>query len=85
MNSRQGCDEGAKIQGSKVSRWDYGQYNELRIVHPVDSNLPFVGKYFNIGPVPMSGSPTSVKQTSKRVGPSMRFVADLSGITPPAA
>ena len=26
----------------------------------------------------MSGSPTTVKQTTKRLGPSMRFVADLS-------
>ena len=26
----------------------------------------------------MSGSTTSVKQTSRRLGPSMRFVADLS-------
>jgi len=73
-------DEGAKIQGSKVSRWDYGQYIELRIVHPVDSQLPLVGKYFNIGPVPMSGSSTTVKQTTRRLGPSMRMVVDLADL-----
>jgi penicillin amidase len=35
------------------------------------------GNYFNIGPVEMSGSSTSIKQTSTALGPSMRFVADL--------
>ncbi len=33
--------------------------------------------YFNIGPVEMSGSSTSIKQTSTTLGPSLRFVADL--------
>lgn len=73
-------EEGAKIQGSKVSRWDYGQYNELKIVHPVNSRLPLIGQYFNIGPVPMSGSSTTVKQTTRRLGPSMRMVVDLADL-----
>jgi penicillin G amidase len=73
-------EEGAKIQGSKVSRWDYGQYNEITITHPVDSHLPLIGKYFNIGPVPMSGSSTTVKQTTLRLGPSMRMVVDLGDL-----
>jgi penicillin amidase len=68
---------GAKIQGSKISRWDYGKYNELRIVHPVGNALPLVGSSFNIGPVPMSGSSTTVKQTTRRLGPSMRMIVDL--------
>jgi penicillin amidase len=70
--------DGAKIQGSKISRWDYGQINELRITHPVLSQLPLIGKSFNLGPVPMSGSPTTIKQTTRRLGPSMRMVVDLS-------
>ena len=69
-----------KIQGSKISRWDYGQFNELRIVHPVLGQLPLIGKYFNIGPVPMSGSSTTIKQTTRRLGPSMRMVVDLSDL-----
>jgi penicillin amidase len=73
-------EEGARIQGSKVSRWDYGQYNELTIAHPVDSHLPLIGKYFNIGPVPMSGSSTTVKQTTLRLGPSMRMIVDLGNL-----
>ncbi len=76
----QAIDEGAKIQGSKVSRWDYGQYNELAIPHPVGGQLPLIGKYFNIGPVPMSGSSTTVKQTTRRLGPSMRMIVDLAGL-----
>jgi penicillin amidase len=68
---------GAKLDGSKVARWDYGKYNELRIVHPVGNSLPLLGSYFNIGPVPMSGSSTTVKQTTRRMGPSMRMIVDL--------
>ena len=73
-------DEGAKIQGSKISRWDYGQYNELNIVHPVRGQLPLIGKYFNIGPVPMSGASTTIKQTTRRLGPSMRMIVDLADL-----
>ena len=73
-------DDGSKIQGSKVSRWDYGQYDELTLRHPVDGQLPIIGKYFNIGPVPMSGSSTTIKQTTRRLGPSMRMIVDLGDL-----
>lgn len=73
-----GIEEGAKLQGGSPRIWKYGKYNELTIAQPVDSHLPLVGKYFNVGPVEMSGSSTTVKQTTQRLGPSMRFVADLS-------
>jgi penicillin amidase len=72
--------EGIKTQGSKVSRWDFGQYQALRIANPVDGGLPFIGKYFNIGPVPMSGSPNSVKQYTRRLGPSLRMIIDLGDL-----
>jgi len=71
-------DEGRRIQGPDLDKWKYGKYAELTISHPVVNQLPLVGKYFNIGPVPMSGSSTTVKQTTRRLGPSMRMVADLS-------
>jgi penicillin G amidase len=71
-------EEGSRTQGSNVARWDYGRYNLLTIKHPVGSQLPLLGKYFNIGPVEMSGSSTTIKQTSTALGPSMRFVADLA-------
>ena len=48
------------------------------IKHPVGNQLPGFGAYFNIGPVEMSGSSTTIKQTSVVLGPSMRFIADLS-------
>ncbi len=52
--------------------------NALTIEQPVGNKLPLVGHYFNIGPVPMSGGPESVKQIRNHLGPSMHFVADLS-------
>jgi penicillin amidase len=71
-------EEGRKLQGGNVKHWDYGKYNELTINQPVDSQIPLLGSYFNIGPIAMSGSSTTVKQTTHRLGPSMRFIADLS-------
>jgi penicillin G amidase len=44
----------------------------------VGGELPLLGAYFNVGPIEMSGSSTTIKQTTLRLGPSMRFVADLS-------
>jgi penicillin amidase len=76
----EGVEEGAKIQGSKVSRWDYGQYNALKLSHPVGGQLPLIGSYFNIGPVSMSGSSTTIKQTTRRLGPSMRMIVDLGDL-----
>jgi penicillin G amidase len=70
-------EEGRRTQGGNVARWDYGARNLLTIKHPVISRLPVIGNYFDIGPVEMSGSSTSIKQTSTTLGPSMRFVADL--------
>jgi penicillin amidase len=72
--------DGEKLQGSKISRWDYGQFNELTVENPVFGAVPWIGKYFNIGPAPMSGSPTTVKQTTRRLGPSMRMIVDLSNL-----
>jgi penicillin amidase len=73
-------EAGTKIQGSKPSRWDYGQYSSLQIVNPVEGRLPIIGRYFNIGPVPMSGAPTTIKQYTRRLGPSIRMVVDLGNL-----
>jgi penicillin G amidase len=72
--------DGEKLQGSKISRWDYGQYNQLKVENPIFGALPLIGKYFNIGPAPMSGSSTTVKQTTRRLGPSLRMIVDLSNL-----
>src|SRR4029077_8897882 len=75
---RDALDEGRQVQGSDTRHWDYGKYNELTIRHPVGTQLPLVGSYFKVGPVAMSGSPTTIKQMNEHLGPSMRFVADFS-------
>ncbi len=71
---------GEKLHGSKVSRWDYGQFNQLTLRQPVLGQLPLIGKYLDVGPSPMSGSSTTIKQTTQRLGPSMRMVVDLSDL-----
>ena len=71
-------EEGRRIQGKNANKWKYGEYLDLTLKNPIIGQIPWIGAYFNVGPVPMSGSPTTVKQTTKRMGPSMRFVADLS-------
>jgi penicillin amidase len=70
-------DEGKRMQGSYLSKWVYGKYLQVLIAHPVGHRLPFVARYFDIGPVAMSGGTSTVKQTTRRLGPSERFNADL--------
>jgi penicillin amidase len=71
-------EEGKRSQGRDPRLWDYGEYNRVYLVHPVGGAVKWFGQYFNIGPSPMSGSSTTVKQTTRRLGPSMRMVVDLS-------
>ncbi len=73
-------ETGEKIQGSRVSRWDYGQYMSLEIVNPVEGTLPVIGRFFDIGPVAMSGAGTTVKQYTRRLGPSLRMIVDLGDL-----
>jgi len=78
-----GISAGEKIAGSNVAEWDYGQWIALHLDHPVIGQLPVIGGSFHIGrigPVPMSGSPSSIKQTTQRLGPSMRMVIDLGNL-----
>lgn len=70
--------EGKKLQGDDVSSWSYGRYTRFAPAHPIISRVPYLGRYFNLTPQPMHGSTTTVKQTSRRLGPAMRFVADLA-------
>jgi penicillin amidase len=70
-------EEGRRLQGPDPRRWQYGAYLTIAINHPVIHQLPLVGKYFDIGPVPMSGAGSTVKQTTRTLAPSMRMNADL--------
>jgi penicillin G amidase len=78
-------DEGKRIQGRNVDRWSYGKYLRVEIDHPIIhkamEKLPLIGKpldFFEIGPVPMSGSSTTIRQTTRVLSPSMRMNADLA-------
>jgi penicillin amidase len=77
-NLDRALQEGRKRQGTPVSKWRWGRMLEWNFAHPVGKQLPLVAGYFNIGPVEMSGSSTTVKQTTATVGPSERMVADLA-------
>jgi penicillin G amidase len=68
-----GIEEGQRMQGKDPRRWRWGKYMYLSIENPVITHVPLIGKYFNIGPVPMSGTSTSVKQTTRVLGPSERI------------
>jgi penicillin G amidase len=68
-------EEGQRLQGADPKRWKWGKYMYLVVTSPVGSRIPLVGHYFNIGPAPMSGSSTTVKQTTLRLGPSERMNA----------
>ena len=71
-------EEGRRIQGRDVRKWSYGRYNQLLITHPVGHNLPLVSGYFDIGPLPQSGSSTTVRQITRKFAPSMRMTVDFS-------
>ena len=72
------AEEGERIQGRDHQRWQYGAYSRMFVPNPVVGRVPWIGKYFDIGPVPMSGSPVTVKQVTARLAPSMRMDADLA-------
>lgn len=64
--------------GGTPANWKYREIMRWNLEHPVFSRIPLVGRYFGIGRVAMSGSPSSPKQIGPNNGPSERFVADLS-------
>ncbi len=70
--------EGRQRQGTPVSKWKWGRLLAWTFAHPVGKALPVFARYFDIGPVEMSGSGTTVKQTTPTLGPSERMVADLA-------
>lgn len=71
-------EEGRRMQGRDVSKWKWGNYLNVTINNPVMNHIPWVGKYFDIVATPMSGSQTTVKQTTVLIAPSMRMTADFA-------
>jgi penicillin amidase len=70
-------EEGRRIQGPSPKRWKWGRYTYLDVPNPVAGRLPWIGTYFNLGPVPLSGAATTVKQTNRKLGPSERMNLSL--------
>jgi len=72
-----GMAEGQRMQGRDPKNWKWGRYMYLAVENPIVTRVPVIGKYFDLGPVPMSGGDTTVKQTSRRLGPSERMNASV--------
>ena len=79
-NLNSAMEQGRRRQGSPPSKWHWGRMLEWNFAHPVGKQLPLVNGFFDIGPVPMSGSGTTVKQTTASLGPSERMVVDLGDL-----
>ncbi len=71
---------GRESMGTPVSRWHWGHILQWKFDHPVGKQLPLVDRMFDIGPVEMSGSGTTIKQTTPRLGPSERMVVDFGDL-----
>ena len=63
------------MQGRRIEQWSYGRYNAVTLAHPAARAAGWLARYLNIGPVEMGGYVTTVNETVKTHGPSMRFVA----------
>ncbi len=72
--------DGRRRQGTPVSKWRWGRILQWKFAHPVGKDLPLLDRFFDIGPVEMSGSGTTVKQTTGTLGPSERMVVDLGDL-----
>lgn len=79
-------DKGRTRFGSAVADWHLGYLLNWKLEHPVLKEVPPVDFFFNFtyqrktGPFEMSGSSTTVKQTTSVLGPSQRMVVDLGDL-----
>jgi penicillin amidase len=73
-------EEGRRMQGPDVTKWRWGSYLTVTIDNPIVHHVPFVGRYFDILAVPMSGGGTTVKQTTTKLAPSMRMTVDFADL-----
>ena len=79
-------NQGRAQMGGVVADWHLGHLLHWRFDHPVMKKLPPVNWFFDsiysrkAGPFEMSGSSTSVKQTTPVLGPSERMVVDLGDL-----
>jgi penicillin amidase len=59
------------------NHWEWGKLVPLEILHPLGRS-GMLRSLLSIGPLPQPGTPHTVKQTGRRFGPAMRFVADTA-------
>ncbi len=62
---------------SNPQHWEWGKLVPLEILHPLGRS-GILRSLLSIGPLPQPGTPHTVKQTGRRFGPAMRFVADTA-------
>jgi penicillin amidase len=60
--------------------WRWGETIPLTFHHPLSGALPYLNRFFDVGPYPQSGTATTVKATTSGHGPSMRMVVDFSNL-----
>jgi penicillin amidase len=82
MNS---LDEGIRriptlVHSQNQAAWRWGDTIPLTFHHPLSGGLPLLGRWLDVGPFPQAGTGTTVKQTTPRLGPSMRMVVDFSDL-----
>ena len=64
----------------QLSKWTYGSWHVIQIEHPLVQFLPFLSRIAGVGPLPLSGDRTTIKQVGRSFGPSERFTMDWSNI-----
>ena len=69
----------AMVHSGNHAAWRWGDTIPLTFHHPL-SALPLLGRWLDVGPFPQAGTGTTVKQTTPRLGPSMRIVVDFSDL-----
>ena len=69
----------SRYQTSEPDRWLWGSYLPAEFKHPLGQFWP-LSRFFNTGPTPQPGTPLTIKQTSSRVGVSMRMVVDFTDL-----
>ena len=70
----------ALVHSQNHAAWRWGDTIPLTFHHPLSGGLPFLGRWLDVGPFPQAGTGTTVKQTTRRLGPSMRMVVDFSDL-----
>ena len=63
-----------------LANWKYGGWHVVDVEHPLAKFLPVIGRLAGTGTLPQSGDTTTVKQTSRTIGPSQRFTMDWNDI-----